>query len=196
MAIHSAQRIDTGRYLPHNLPTFYMSGAATSSGIEYQQRIASLFLLYQYAQIDIAGLVGITGEHLVSEVWFESAAPIDDLQITSRNGRLIYLNIKRSLSLSDDLESDFGSVIEQFVRAFVANPAGNAIFCLATSGESSGKILYDLRKLCEAIRLNDTGFQSNPLNKSEIDTLARYKKKFFRSISSDWPNVKLSSRIF
>jgi hypothetical protein len=155
-----------------------MSGAATSSGIEYQQRVAALFLLYQYAQVDIAGLIGITGEHLVSEVWFESAAPIDDLQITSHNGRLICLNIKRSLSLSDDLESDFGSVIEQFIRAFAAKPAGNVFFCLATSSDSSGKILYDLRKLCEAIRLNDAGFQSNPLNKSEMDTLTRYKNVF------------------
>ena len=156
-----------------------MSGAATSSGIEYQQRVASLFLLYQYAQMDTASLVGVAGEHLVIEIRFESTAPIDDLQLNCNNGTLIYLNIKRSLSLSDELESDFGGVIGQFVRAFVANPTGNSAFCLATSADSSEKVLCDLRKLCEAIRLNDTGFQSNPLNKSEADVLMRYRRIFF-----------------
>lgn len=56
---------------------------------------------------------------------------------------------------------------------------------LITSSQTSSKITRDLRKIIESIQINDTGFQSNPLNQSEIATLKKYKslvKKCFLSI--------------
>ena len=94
-------------------------GAATSAGIEFQQRLGAFFGVYLLSgrRFD---------EHLnlgtASPVWlrFETEAPVDDLLIFTSNDGYIAIQAKTTVSLSQKLESRFGKTISQFVRHWLA----------------------------------------------------------------------------
>ena len=141
-----------------------MSGSGTNVGVEYQQRIASLLLTYQYGEMDIAGLIGFPKPAHIEEVRFETDSPIDDIGVRCREKWRIDLQVKRAVSLSADNDSDFGKAIAQFVAAFVDDQQPETHFALVTTSDSSAKIRYELRKILESVRLNDSGFTNNPLS--------------------------------
>jgi hypothetical protein len=149
-------------------------GAATNTGIDYQQRLAAYFLIQMLLDLDSLSVIGLDGIFPITEVSFESSACIDDIVIKTNNGTL-YIQAKRNISMSDNADSEFQKTIKQFVGQYLLNPNANDKYILATSSGSSSKIKQDLRKILESIRLNDTGFQSNPLNQSEQEVYAKLK---------------------
>lgn len=167
-----------------------MSGAATNAGIDYQQRVASLLLVYQFGEIDIGSLFGTQRAGHIQEARFETDSPVDDVGIRCRENWGIDLQIKRSLSLSEDPDSEFSKVIHQFVRQYVSNASPDALYGLITTTDSSVKIRYDLRKAFESVRLNDSNFEQNPLNQSESNTLQTFRRvldQAFQSIRGETP---------
>lgn len=155
-----------------------MSGAGTNAGIEYQQRVASLLLAYQYGELDISSLIGCNRTGHISETRFETDSPIDDIAVLCAEGWRAEFQVKRSLPLSEAPDSDFAGVLLQFVKRFVADRKAQISFTLVTTSNASAKIRYELRKILESIRLNDTGFLKNPLNKSEKETFNLFSRLF------------------
>ena len=153
-----------------------MGGAATNSGINYQQRIAALALASLYTKFDLSQTFGLDRPLLIESIHFETDDPIDDLKLISNNGSF-YLQIKRSLSLQTEEGTDLYKTINQFVTQFLKRTS-NDHFILATSPQSSRSITQDFAKITESIRLNDSSFSSNPLNKSEKETLDKFKSLF------------------
>ncbi len=154
-----------------------MGGAATNSGINYQQRIAALVLASQYSEFDLSLAFGINKSLKINTVHFETDEPIDDLKIICEDQKL-FLQIKRSLSFQTDENSDFYKTIKQFINQYISKSREEA-YLLITSPQTSRTITQDFNKIIESIRLNDISFKNNPLNKSEQDTYEKFKDLFF-----------------
>ncbi|MCT4580335.1 MAG: hypothetical protein N4A35_02875 [Flavobacteriales bacterium] len=179
-----------------------MGGSATNSGINYQQRIASLALIAQFTDFDLSQIFGINDELLIESVHFETDDPIDDLKILCKT-KTIFLQIKRSLSFQIGKNSDLFKTIKQFLVQFSLDGGKNSYYVLATSPQSSRVISQELLKIIESVRLNDTNFIINPLNKSEKDTFTKYKSMFktiFSEIngkpSSDADFINFTKKIY
>jgi hypothetical protein len=143
-------------------------GQATNSGIDYQQRIAAWLLVNQYSKFDISAYFNqIDEELIINKIHFETDKNIDDLNITCTNSKIIFLQIKRSLSLSTKKESDFYKTILQFTQEFIEDENTANYFGLITTSDASSKINNDLRKLVVSLSLNYDSFDENPLNQSE-----------------------------
>lgn len=146
-------------------------GAATNSGIDFQHRVGALALIVMATDILDLSLVGLGGvEERPSEVRFETGDGIDDIVLIVPSGRVL-IQAKNTLSLSTGEESDFAKVIRQFVRQSRDGSSGDDRYVLAVSPGASSKIRLDLKKLCESIRLNESGGDKNPLTKNERDVL-------------------------
>ena len=116
--------------------------------------------------------LGLQENREITEVRFEGAAEIDDLELISPAGHVL-IQAKRTLQLSDQMDSEFASVLKQFVRQYCHNPERDDLYVIATSSRSSRRITQDLKKLTEARRLNETGSDENPLTKSEAEVLQK-----------------------
>ncbi len=154
-------------------------GQATNSGIDYQQRIAAWCLINQFSKFDISIFFDQIDEKLViSKTLFETSEHIDDLNLICDNHKTIYLQIKRSISLSTRDSSDFYKTIKQFVQEFTKNEKTQNYFGLITTSDASSKIINDLKKIVASIKLSSDSFKDNPLNKSEKNTLDQFKSLF------------------
>jgi hypothetical protein len=160
-------------------------GAATNAGIDYQQRIAAFFLIYMLLGRDISEILDIYNSKKIINLSFETSDKIDDIKVCLEGNAKIFIQAKRRLNLSSSKNSQFYSVLKQFVEQYSLRSVNSEYFMLITSSQASSKIIRDLRKIIESIQINDTGFQFNPLNQSEIATLKTYKslvRKCFLSI--------------
>lgn len=150
------------------------AGAATNSGIDYQQRVSAWFLAMVFTRTAISPLLGLPEGLDVESAAYENAACVDDLNVKCTNDFILYLQIKRRVLLSSSEQSDFWRSMDQFVRQFVIVRDSNALFILATSTDSSGAITRTLKKLADSCRLSPRAFSENPLSKAERDVLAKY----------------------
>jgi hypothetical protein len=140
-------------------------GTATNSGIDYQQRISALALVHILIDIPFNCLIRVDNNPVISEVRFETNNDIDDIVLVTNIGRL-FIQAKRSLSLSDKIESAYSSVLKQFIAQYINDCQKNDLYILTTNSNSSKKITKELKKLTDATRLNDNEDSQNPL-KSE-----------------------------
>lgn len=171
-------------------------GQATNSGIDYQQRIAAWFLINQYSKFDISTYFDqIDEELIISKTHFETSQIIDDLNLTCENYKCIYLQIKRSLSLSTRDTSDFYKTIKQFVQEFIKDEGTKNYFGLITTSDASSKITSDLKKLVVSIKLSSDAFKDNPLNESEKDTLDKFQS-LFNSLYEELSKKKATQELF
>lgn len=159
-------------------------GAATNAGIDFQNRVGAVVMLAMLT--DVGGLTWLLGEdagHAIELVRFESNEDIDDVVVETDGPRCL-VQAKRSLSLSANADSDFSSVIRQFVDQFVRAPDADDRYVIATSASTSRRITTDLRKLTKAARLNELGPDDNPLTKTErqvLETLQDLVAHHFRA---------------
>lgn len=153
-------------------------GAALRAGVNYQQRISALLLISLYTQFDLSQLLGHTSPLTPSVVSYETSLAVDDSNVICKEGTELFIQAKRSLSLSVSETSEFYSVISQFVRDFISFPHSDRLYLLITSSSSSRRITHDLKKILESIRLNDLAFQNNPLSKQESGVLTTYRSVF------------------
>ena len=155
------------------------SGSATNAGIDYQQRVGAWFLVSQYTDFNINKTIDIDSDLFIESVHFETTDYVDDIRIDCKEV-LIYCQVKRRVStLSSSSNSDFNKSMKQFVTSFINEYSLNNIYVLITTSESTTKIKKDLKKILTSVRLNDTKFQNNPLNKSEENTFKTFRTQFF-----------------
>jgi hypothetical protein len=108
-------------------------GAATNLGIGFQQRVGALVLAAMLVGLDPLVPFQMTGEgREVGQVQFETDDEIDDLVLVTNKGR-IFIQAKRSVSLSDSPDSDFTAVTRQFVRQYLRESREGDAYALVTS---------------------------------------------------------------
>lgn len=155
-------------------------GAATNSGIDFQHRVGAAAMLSMLGEIpDLVWLWRDSAGEEVLELRFETRDEVDDLVIVTSGPRLL-VQAKRSLSLSASDDSEFASVLRQFVDQFMREPDADDVYMLATSQSASRRITEDLRKLTEAARLNELGPAANPLSRAEEEVLATTRARLER----------------
>ena len=155
------------------------SGAATNAGIDYQQRVGAWFLVSQYTGFNINKTVDIEIDLIVESIHFETIDNIDDIRIDCKDAT-VYCQVKRRISsLSSSVKSDFIKAVKQFVVDFSNNYSLENHYALITTSDSTSKVKKDLKKILTSIRLNDTKFQENPLNKSEESTFKFFRTQFY-----------------
>ena len=92
---------------------------ATNAGIDFQQRVSAYMMILMEFDMDISLALQVNKSNTIKEINFEDCESIDDLVITLDSGKKIYFQMKRTISLSDDSESEFFGVCEQFVNQFL-----------------------------------------------------------------------------
>ncbi|MGJ1323139.1 hypothetical protein ACR780_10635 [Sphingobacterium faecium] len=157
-------------------------GSATNSGIDYQQRVAALFQIILYGQFEISQVLNENFSVTIKSLHFETADAVDDLKLLCDKDQTLYLQIKRSISFSDLPESEFIKSLDQFIEQHSLG-GFNKNYVLVTSSDSSRRLTGELRKILTSIRLNDSTFKLNPLNKSEQEVYDKFQAAFIsRSI--------------
>jgi len=109
-------------------PQASSGGAAAASGMDFQHRVAAWVAVHVLAEKAVTPPWDLPVATVLE--WFrcETEQPVDDLLVGTSDGGLVFSQIKRSLSLSAKADSDLVSVLNQFVRQFIA--------CRSTSGGS------------------------------------------------------------
>ena len=140
----------------------------TNAGINYQQRIAAQYLGVMLADFPIESwLPGSKG--VLEKMRFESSDEIDDLVLENDMGDVYYIQAKRTLSLSNQVDSQFYKVISQFVKEYLLDK-GEGKYYLAVSSAAAGTIHNRLRRLLNNIRRN-RDIDNLYLNKSDQEIL-------------------------
>lgn len=156
-----------------------MGGQATNSGIDYQQRIAAWCLINQYTEFDLSAYFDqIEDELIIKTIHFETDSAIDDINLSCKNNIKIFLQVKRAMSLSQNVTSEFYKTIEQFVKQYSKGISEKEFYGIVTTNDSSAKITNDLKKLVISAKLNPAFLKENPLNESEKDCLEKINNVF------------------
>jgi hypothetical protein len=96
------------------------AGAATHGGIRYQDLVAAWFATKILAEQDAEPPLELgAGVHLT---WLgcETDEPVDDVNVRTSRGGHLFCQAKRSLSAEEAADSEFASVLDQFVRQYAA----------------------------------------------------------------------------
>lgn len=99
-------------------------GAATSSGIRFEQQLGALFAAWILAgdRFNVCFNLGSA-----APVWvrFETEAPVDDLLVKTTEHGYIAVQAKTTASLSEDIDSPLGKTVTQFVRHWLVARQGD-----------------------------------------------------------------------
>jgi hypothetical protein len=138
-------------------------GAATASGTTFQEDVAAYFSTLILAELSAEPPLGLPQGVFLTDVVAESSQPIDDLAIGTSAGGVLFLQSKTSLSLSELADSEFGKVLDQFVRQFTSgtrapgkqqrpcDPARDR-FALVVSHDAPATISEDLQAVLSKLR--------------------------------------------
>ncbi len=139
-----------------------MSGRGTSGGVVFQAEVGAYVAALLLAERPLSRLaIGLPG--IPRAVRFETLAAVDDLLVETNCGE-IYVQAKRTISLSPKAVGELASVADQFVRQYRHgvidadirrdfDPARDRLV-LAVGATTAGAVANDLR---EAIDRNRTG---------------------------------------
>lgn len=142
----------------------------TNAGINYQQRVAAQFLSLMLTDSSLEPWLS-GSEGILESIRFESSDEIDDLVLENDQGDNYYIQIKRTISLSNKQNSHFYKVIMQFVGEYIST-GGKGKYYLAISSSASSSIGDRLRRILDNIRNNQKidGLYLNKTDQSILDT--------------------------
>lgn len=147
-------------------------GAAVAGGIGFQESVASLAIAHAVLNMNDYSVLGITSDFDLKSIHLETAHAIDDIVLVGATDRAL-IQAKRTVSLSDQVASDYSSALKQFVTHHFTERAEGDRYILATSIRSSARIIFDLRKLTESVRLNANALRENPLTEAETEVVTK-----------------------
>lgn len=167
-----------------------MSGRGTSGGVVFQAEVGAYvagLLLTERPLSRIADELPGTPQ----KVLFETTSPVDDILIQTDAGE-IYVQAKRTISLSSKGDSELASVVEQFVRQFRIGVTDPSLarrdldpvrdrLLLAVSDDTAAPVASQLR---EALNRNRTGAATGLPAK-----LAEPLKTFAEHIETEWLKI-------
>ena len=96
-------------------------GAAAAGGMDFQHRVAAWLAVRILAEEGAAPLWDLSMRATLEFIRCETGQPVDDILIGTAEPGFAFIQVKRSLGLSEDPKSDFASVLDQFARQFVSN---------------------------------------------------------------------------
>jgi len=141
-------------------------GAATASGMDFQNRVAAWVAVHVLAEKDAGATFGLPNDVFLEWLRCETGQSVDDLVVGTSAGGFVFIQAKRRIQLSASKSSEFASVIDQFVRQFIscrnhvsATPPFNRPLdktkdrlVLVTSSSSSARIREDLVRYLNVVQ--------------------------------------------
>jgi len=134
-------------------------GHATHSGIGFQDKVAAIMATHALADEPLPFL-GLPGGVTLTAVELETNAPVDDILIKTSAKGYCFINVKKGVGISDDPQSPLGSVIDQFVRQWIA--------CIAPEGKHEWQRPLDPEKDRLVLVTGGTGVRSLVVATSSI----------------------------
>lgn len=150
-------------------------GSATNSGVDFQQRVAAFFALSMGLNLDCSTALGYEKSIKIKKISFETNDSIDDIKLVHKSS-ITYIQAKRQLSLSESQNSDFFKTIEQFYNQHKYSQNPKDSYALITTGDTSKKIITELKKITKSLQLNTDALIDNPLSQAESETLQKIQK--------------------
>ncbi|HEV7553361.1 MAG TPA: hypothetical protein VGP65_16865, partial [Candidatus Angelobacter sp.] len=160
------------------------SGAATASGVGYQNRVAAYLFATALAGVQLPAL----GEHILS-IGFETAEKIDDLNVQLVGGPA-YFQVKRKLTYSTAAKSTLRDVLAQFTLQFESCKETPSKFFLITTSDSSRKITGVLNATLDAFRQGPEEEFRRDQPKESVEVLDELLELISTLISSSDPASK------
>lgn len=151
-------------------------GAATAGGMDFQHSVSAWLAVLMLAEKDAVIRWHLPTGTTLDWLRCETEQPIDDIMAGTSTGGLIFIQAKKTLSLSANEGSPFASAVDQCVRQIISmrdKPTGprpwdreidpiRDYFVIATSPDSpkaitshAGKMLARLRGLVPGMALTD-----------------------------------------
>lgn len=171
-------------------------GAATSSGIVFQQQLGAFFAA-QILSNDPLDPSLILGDATPVRLRFETEAPVDDILVATSVGGFLAIQAKTTVPLSDNEKSPFYRTIEQFVRHWLNCRDGNGHLgwnrplspekdrlILAVSTKASMTVQTDLSAALRHLSQQGRGAM-NKKQKSASDIFERCVSTAWRQITSE-----------
>lgn len=177
-------------------------GAAAAGGVSYEAHVAAWYAAHILAESESPHL-GLPAGCRLTEIHCQVAEPIDDLHVCTSSGGLIFVQVKKSINLSNRAGSEFDKTIDQFVRQVLASPktkhqpAGSrdrpldpdpdrGRFVLACGPESSSKIRRALSEVLKRLRDQpQTSPHNLAKNNPEIEAIEKTRVCARRSWKTD-----------
>src|SRR5208337_4958930 len=100
-------------------------GAAGAGGFSFQDSVTAWAAVGVLAEQAVTPRWGLDPATFFTEIRCETGLPVDDLMVITSAGGAVYIQVKRSLRLSDKPDSDLASAIDQFVRQYLAQRSGS-----------------------------------------------------------------------
>ncbi len=130
-------------------------------GADYQARVTAWVAVHMLAEKDAEAPFGLNAS--VTRIACESSEPVDDLIVATDTGPVAYVQVKRTVSLSSNEQSELASAVDQFVRQFVQgntptetsedpSNAAHDRFVLAVGAAAPASIRVILRSALERVR--------------------------------------------
>jgi len=109
----------------HKAPRILATGGgnATAAGVNFQQSLGALFGLWMLTERPIDPRLQL-GAATVTTIRMETEAPLDDAFATTSEAGVISSQAKNTLSMSENLASEFGKTVDQIVRQWLACRGG------------------------------------------------------------------------
>ncbi|MCG5248095.1 NACHT domain-containing protein [Methylorubrum extorquens] len=137
-----------------------MSGRGTAGGVVFQSEVGALAAALLLAERPLSRL-GFSLLGTPRSIKFETPSAVDDLLIETDLGE-IYVQAKRTISVSSAAESELASVVDQFVRQFRAGVAESSVrrafsplrdrLVLAVGSETTAPAREHLRTVLDRFR--------------------------------------------
>jgi hypothetical protein len=142
------------------------AGASVSSGASYQARIGAFVIA---ATICEQPILFCRSQRLKS-ISFETTEEVDDINIETVNGDIIYIQAKANIAFSLSDDGDLASAFGQFLRQFMKNKE-RVYFRLVVGRQSSGRILNTARAALQAFQTGTEEQFRRDQNQAIVETL-------------------------
>ena len=166
-------------------------GSATTGGVTFQARVAAWYGVRILADSSASSLFDLPHSTILNYLGCETGQSVDDILVAQATGGRIYIQVKRSLDAEEGSESEFASVISQFVKQFNAHrlqassqglnlkPLDEKDRLVLTVGPTaSGKIRNELSNILNRARAltPEQTIDSTAVNADEQGVLIKLKK--------------------
>ncbi|MER6112979.1 hypothetical protein [Streptomyces hirsutus] len=126
-------------------------GSAGAGGFDYQHRVATWLAVTAVAASAYPGAQGLWSG-AVERIACETGEPVDDCRVHTSDGRTLAIQAKRSITLSQSQESDFGKTVAQFVQQHLMPGHEQDRLVLVTSRDASKPVRNDLAQVLDRLR--------------------------------------------
>lgn len=180
-------------------------GQSAQSGFTFQDRVAAWIAAHILSGSDSPPVWGLPQDVSLTDLRLETEVPVDDILVKTSTDGWCFINVKSSVDLSDKPESELGSVIDQYVRLWLACKANDKSYAwsrpidfskdrlvLATSSKSSKSFINSTKTVIKRIIELGVGTDSKLIAKTlaeskVLDKLTHLIALFWKKHSGSEP---------